>query len=56
MAFKDNREFIDALKKTNDVVCIKKEVDWKLEAGAVTRRSYELSGPAPLFEKVKDYP
>lgn len=56
MAFKDNREFIDALKKTNDVVCIKKEVDWELEAGAVTRRSYELSGPAPLFEKVKDYP
>ena len=56
MAFKDNREFIDALKKTGDVVCIKKEVDWDLEAGAITRRACELYGPAVLFEKIKDYP
>ncbi len=56
MAFADNRQFIDALKKTGDVVCIKKEVDWDLEAGAIARRSNENSGPAVLFEKVKDYP
>ncbi len=56
MALKDNREFIDALKKTGDVVCIKQEVDWDLEAGAITRHTNELSGPAAFFEKIKDYP
>lgn len=56
MAFKDNREFIEALKKTGDVVLVKKEVDWDLEAGAISRRACELSGPAILFEKIKDYP
>lgn len=38
------------------MVCIKKEVDWDLEAGAIARRSNEMGGPAVLFEKVKDYP
>lgn len=56
MAFRDNREFIEALKKTGDVVCIKKEVDWDLEAGAITRRACELYAPAVLFEKIRDYP
>lgn len=56
MAFKDNREFIVALEKTGDVVRIKKEVDWDLEAGAICRRACELSGPALLFEKIRDYP
>lgn len=56
MAFKDNREFIEALKKTGDVVCIKKEVDWDLEAAAISRRTMEHSGPATFFEKIKDYP
>ena len=46
MAFKDNREFIDILKKTGDVVLVKKEVDWDMEAGAISRRACELSGPA----------
>jgi len=56
MAIKDNREFINALKKTGDVVCINKEIDWDLEAGAISRRAMELSGPAALFEKIKGYP
>lgn len=56
MAFQDNRQFIDALEKTGDVVRVKKEVDWELEAGAIIRRLCERSGPAALFEKVKDYP
>ena len=54
MAFKDNRDYIEALKKTGDVVCIKKEVDWDLEAGAISRRAMERFGPATFFEKIKD--
>ncbi|MDP2643509.1 MAG: UbiD family decarboxylase [Desulfobacterales bacterium] len=56
MAFKDNRDFIAALEKTGDVVRIKNEVDWNLEAGGIVRRANELMAPAPFFEKIKDYP
>ena len=54
MAFNDNREFVAALEKSGDVVRIKQEVDWELEAGAIARRISELQKPAPFFEKVKD--
>ena len=56
MAFKDNREFIQALDKTNDVVHIKDEVDWDLEVGAIIRRTNERRGQAVFFENIKDYP
>ncbi|MDP2645072.1 MAG: UbiD family decarboxylase [Desulfobacterales bacterium] len=56
MAFNDNREFIEALEKTGDVVRIRQEVDWDLEVGAITRRVCERQDPAPFFEKIKDYP
>ncbi len=56
MAFKDLRQFIEALDETGDLVRVKQEVDWDLEAGAIGRRAYEQEGPAVLFEKVKDYP
>lgn len=55
MTYKDNREFISALEKTGDIVRIKEEVDWELEAGAIVRRTNELQGPAILFEKIKGY-
>ena len=32
MAFKDNREFIEALERSGDVVRIGQEVSWDLEA------------------------
>ncbi len=56
MAFVDNRQFIEALDKTGDIVHIKQEVDWELEAGAIVRRTCEVGGPAVLFENIKDYP
>jgi 4-hydroxy-3-polyprenylbenzoate decarboxylase len=56
MGFKDLREFIDVLDKEGELVRIKEEVDWDLEAAAISRRVYELEGPAIFFEKVKDYP
>jgi len=56
MPYKDLREFIEALDKSGDIHRIKKEVDWNLEAGAITRKCCEDVGPAILFEKIKDYP
>jgi 4-hydroxy-3-polyprenylbenzoate decarboxylase len=56
MAIQDVRQFIEALDKTGDVVRIKDEVDWELEAAAISRRAYERYGPAVFFEKIKDYP
>lgn len=56
MALKDLREYIEALEKNGDLIRIKEEVDWNLEAAAMTRKSNETWGSALLFEKVKDYP
>ncbi|MBC7326247.1 MAG: UbiD family decarboxylase, partial [Moorella sp. (in: Bacteria)] len=56
MAFRDLREFVAALEKTGDLARIKKEVDWDVEAGAISRRVFEQSGPCLWFEKIKDYP
>jgi 4-hydroxy-3-polyprenylbenzoate decarboxylase len=51
MSFKDYREFIAGLEKTGDVVRIKQEVDWDLEAGAIARRGCELGSPASFLRK-----
>jgi phenylphosphate carboxylase alpha subunit len=56
IAFNDIRQFIEALDESGDLVRIKEEVDWDLEAAAISRRCYERLGPAVLFEKIKDYP
>lgn len=56
MAFKDNRQFVETLEKTGDVVRIKQEIDWDMEAGAIVRRGAELDAPAPFFERIKGYP
>ena len=55
MAFKDNRDFITVLAKSEDVVKIIEEVDWDIEVGAIVRRSNELRAPAPFFETIKGY-
>ena len=56
MAYKDHREFFAALEKEGELVKIKREVDWDVEAGAISRHNYEKYGPCLLFEKIKDYP
>lgn len=56
MIAKDLRQFIKILDKTGDLLRIKEQVHWDLEIGAISRRAYELQGPAVLFEKIKDYP
>jgi 4-hydroxy-3-polyprenylbenzoate decarboxylase len=50
------RDFIKVLEENNEVVHVKKEVDWDMEIGAIGRRNYEQEGPALWFENVKDYP
>jgi 4-hydroxy-3-polyprenylbenzoate decarboxylase len=50
---KSLREFVDALETIGEIQPIDSEVDWNLEIGAITRRSYELRAPAPLFNRIK---
>ena len=56
MAFKDLRQYISALEEQGELRRVTKEVDWNLEAGAITRLVYEKGLPSPLFENIKDYP
>ena len=50
---KSLREFIAALDAIGALQPIDVEVDWNLEIGEITRRSYELLAPAPLFNRIK---
>ncbi len=47
------REYVDQLRALGEIVDVNAEVDWNLELGAITRRSYELRAPAPLFNNIK---
>lgn len=50
MAFKDLREFIDKLEAEGELVQVKQEVDWNLEAEAITRGSVERKAPVPSLK------
>ena len=52
----DTREYIDLLERAGELRRVRAEVDWKFEAGAMSRLVCERRGPAPLFENVKGYP
>ncbi len=54
--YKGHREYLEALIAAGEVVKVEREVDWNLEAGAITRRVNELRERSPLFLKIKDYP
>lgn len=54
MPFRDLREFMAELEKRKLLHRVKKEVDWKLEAGAVMKRVFDTGGPAVVFENIKD--
>jgi len=53
---KDLRHFIGQLEQNEELMRIKKEVDWDIELGAISRRVYDQYGPCLWFEKIKDYP
>ena len=50
--YTDLRQFIDALDEMGDIMHVHREVDGDFEPSAITRRSYEIQSPAPLFHKV----
>lgn len=50
------REFLDVLEQAGELRRVKTEVDWRYEAGAMSRLVTERRGPAPLFERITDYP
>lgn len=59
------RDFISELEERGELLHVKQEVDWNLEAPAIARRISEVglgrsvnNGglPAPLFEKIRGYP
>lgn len=52
----DLRAFVELLECAGELRRVKAEVDWRYEAGAMSRLVTERRGPAPLFERVKDYP
>ncbi len=56
MAINDVRNFIEALEASGDLLRIKEEVDWDVEAGAMAQLGCELQGPAFLLENITDYP
>jgi len=53
---KSLREYIEELRKTDELNIIDKCVDWNLEIGAIIRKDNDLEGPAVLFNNIKDYP
>lgn len=55
MPYNDLRQFLDKLAAEGELHCIKAEVDWELEIGAITRRGIELQLPAIFFEKIKGF-
>ncbi len=56
MAFKDLRDYISALEQHGQLKRVDREVDWNIEAGAISRLVYEKGLPSPLFENVTGYP
>lgn len=52
---KDMRDFIAACEQEGILHRIKAEVDWDLELSHIAKLNEEKSGPALLFENVKDY-
>jgi 4-hydroxy-3-polyprenylbenzoate decarboxylase len=52
----DLREFIDCLYEKGDLVRIRDEIDWNIEAGAIMRHANEIGAQAQLFERLTGYP
>lgn len=55
MAYNDLREFLEELKKRNDLMVIDRKVSTKHEIAAFSRKSSDLGGPALLFTNVEGY-
>ncbi|HBY92669.1 MAG: UbiD family decarboxylase [Ardenticatenaceae bacterium] len=56
MPYQDLRHFLARLETEGQLARICKQVDWNQEIGHVAKLNEQKSGPALLFENVKDYP
>jgi len=54
MAYRDLREWIEKLEEVGELKRVGVEVDWNLEIGGILREVCDRSGPALLFENIKD--
>jgi UbiD family decarboxylase len=52
--FRDLREFLDRLRKDDDLVVVEAPVDPRLEVAEIHRRVISAAGPALLFTNVQD--
>ena len=50
------RAYMKALDELGHVKAIKEEVDWAVDAAALTATSYRQVGPALHFQKIQGYP
>ncbi len=53
MSYRNFRECLDDLERHGELIRVHREVDPRLEAGAVQRRVFKAGGPALLFTRVK---
>ena len=52
---KSMRDFIASAEEADQLKRISAEVDWNLELSHIAKLNEEKSGPALLFENIKDY-
>ncbi len=52
----DLRDFIDLMHEHGMVHYVDEEVDWNLEASAITAMCNRIDAPRPIFRNVKGYP
>jgi 4-hydroxy-3-polyprenylbenzoate decarboxylase len=53
MAYYDLREFMETCDDAGEMITIDQEVDWNLEAGAISRRICEVGAPMAFMPKVR---
>jgi len=50
------RDFLDDLKRYDELKIIEEEIDWDLQCSAICAMTQRVGGPAVQFANVKDYP
>ena len=57
MAYRDFREFLETLKKNNELIEITRPIDLEAEVSKALKQSYVKEGPAIIFRNTgKKYP
>jgi 4-hydroxy-3-polyprenylbenzoate decarboxylase len=51
--YHDLREYMEACDQAGEMVTIRKEVDWNLEAGAIARRITEIGAPMAFMPRIR---